>query len=245
MVRDPIAPPDIVTEAMLDGLPEPVRRYLTWSGVVGTPWIRTARIRQSGRFRMGLDKPWMPLSAEQVFTVDPPGMVWEARFRLYGLPLLTARDRYQDGQGHMFGKAAGLVTLFDDKTEKLTLGTQTRVLSEMIWFPTAYLSRSVRWTAVDDHSADVSLTDHGRTVSGRMRFDDDGRPVTFEAMRYRGAGDDYILTPWQTPNLEYGVRGGLNIPVHGLVKWILPEGDLVYGDFTIDAAEYNRPGDTV
>ena len=40
---------------MLDGLPEPVRRYMNWTGVVGRPWIRTAYVKQSGLFRLGLD----------------------------------------------------------------------------------------------------------------------------------------------------------------------------------------------
>jgi hypothetical protein len=243
MIQESLATGKIVTEDMLAHLPEPVQRYMAWSGVIGRPWIYTAYVKQTGRFRQGLDKPWMPMSAEQVFTVDPPGMVWNARFKMYGLPLMRARDSYRDGQGHMFGKAAGLFTIFDDRSEKLTLGTQTRLLSEMIWFPTAYLSDYITWTAVNDHAADVTLTDHGRSVTGRMFFDDLGRPKTFETMRYMGDRDTYTLTPWHTPNLEYGLRGGLNIPVRGTVGWALPEGELTYGDFTIVKAEYNRPGD--
>lgn len=245
MIRETTTPVDIVTADRLEGLPAPVRRYMEWTGVVGKPWIRTAYIRQSGHFRQGRDKPWMPMTAEQVFSVDPPGMVWKASFKMYGLPLMKARDSYKDGQGHMFGKAAGLFTIFDDRSEKLTLGTQTRYMSEMIWFPIAYLSDYITWTAVDDHSADVAMTDHGRTVSGRMFFDDLGRPTTFETMRYMGNGDVYTLTPWHTPNLEYGVRGGLNIPVRGTVGWDLPDGELTYGDFSIVSVEYNRPGDTL
>ncbi len=60
----------------------------------------------------------------------------------------------------MFGKAAGLFTLFDDSSDQLTLGALTRYLSEMIWFPIAYLGDNITWTAVDDRSADVTLTDH-------------------------------------------------------------------------------------
>jgi hypothetical protein len=115
----------------------------------------------------------------------------------------------------------------------------------MIWFPTAYLSDYITWTAVDDHSADLALTDHGRTVSGRMFFDDLGRPTNFEALRYMGDNDTYTLRPWFTPIEEYGIRDGLNIPVLGYVGWRLPEGELIYGDFAIDKAEYNRPGDRV
>lgn len=232
-----------ITEAMLDPLPEPVRRYMHWSGVVGKPWIHTAYVQQEGRFRMAADRPWMPMKAEQVFVTDPLAMEWRARFKMFGLPLFMANDSYREGQGRMFGKAAGVFTIFDDRTEKLTLGTLTRLLSEMIWFPIAYLGVNVTWTAVDEHSADVALTDHGRTASGRMFFDEMGRPLTFEAMRYQGKNGEYTLLPWHTPNLEYGLRDGLNIPVHGEVYWVEPEGKLTYGDFKIVAVEYNRPGD--
>lgn len=235
----------VITEEMLVALPEPVQRYMNWTGVVGKPWIRTAYVRQEGRFRMAADKPWMPMKAEQVFTIDPPGMEWRARFKMFGLPLFRANDSYRDGEGHMFGKVAGLFTLFDDRTEKLTLGTLTRYLSEMIWFPIAYLGENITWTAVDNRSANVTLTDHGRTATGRMFFDELGRPTTFETMRYMGNNGTYTLLPWHTPNLEYGVRGGLNIPIRGEVCWIMPEGVLTYGDFRIVEVVYNRPGDDI
>lgn len=245
MNKQDISNEGIVTEEMLARLPEPVHRYMRWTGVVGKPWTRSARVRQEGKFRLAADKPWMPMRAEQVFLTEPPGMVWRARFKMFGLPLFTAKDSYRDGQGHMSGKAAGIFTLFDDRSEKLTLGTLTRYLSEMIWFPIAYLGRHVTWTAVDDNSADVALTDHGRTVSGRMFFDEQGRPLTFESMRYQEKRGEYTLLPWHTPNREYGARGGLNIPVRGEVYWVMPEGKLTYGDFNIVDVAYNQPGDTL
>jgi hypothetical protein len=230
---------------MLGHLPNLAQRYMRWTGVVGRPWIRTARVRQEGRFRLAADRPWMPMKAEQVFTTDPPGMVWRARFKMFGLPLFSANDSYREGQGHMFGKAAGIFTLFDDRSEKLTLGTLTRYLSEMVWFPIAFLGDNVTWAVVDERSADVTLTDHGRTAGGRMFFDDLGRPTTFEAMRYKEDNGTYRLLPWHTPHTEYGARGGLNIPVRGEVYWVMPEGKLTYGDFSIVEVEYNRPGDDV
>lgn len=236
---------EVVTEDMLDALPEPVQRYMHWTGVVGKPWIHTALIRQEGVFRLAADKPWMPMRAEQAFTVDPPGFRWRARFKMFGLPLFSANDSYREGQGHMFGKAAGLFTLFDDSSEKLTQGTLMRYLSELIWLPIAYLGDNVTWTAVDERSADVALTDHGRTASGRMFFDELGRPVTFETMRYREDKGEYTFLPWHTLSTEWGQRGGLNIPVRGEVYWLMPEGKLTYGDFAVAAVEYNRPANAV
>jgi len=96
--------------------------------------------------------------------------------------------------------------------------------------PVAYLGDNVTWTAVDGHSADVTLSDQGRTAGGRMFFVELGRPMTFEAMRYQEKNGEYTLLPWHTPSHEYGLMGGLNIPVRGEVCWIMPEGKLTYGD---------------
>ena len=57
-----------VTQEMLNGLPEPVQRYLDYTGVVGKPWVNTVHLKQTGRFRQGLERPWMPMVAEQSYT---------------------------------------------------------------------------------------------------------------------------------------------------------------------------------
>lgn len=65
----------VIAEADLAGLPEPVRRWLRWAGVVGTEMPKTVRLTQEGRFRMGEGRPWVPFTATEVFTTDPPGFL--------------------------------------------------------------------------------------------------------------------------------------------------------------------------
>jgi hypothetical protein len=45
----------VVTEEMLADLPEPVRRYLRYAGVIGRPFPGTIPLRQKGQLRPG---PW-------------------------------------------------------------------------------------------------------------------------------------------------------------------------------------------
>ena len=92
----------LVTDEMLLNLPEPVQRYMAYTGVVGKPWINTVHLQQTGKFRLGFDRPWMPMTAKQWYTTNPPAFVWNARFKIAGLPLLRARDKYESGQGYMF-----------------------------------------------------------------------------------------------------------------------------------------------
>jgi hypothetical protein len=156
-----------------------------------------------------------------------------------GLPLLRARDRYAGGQGHMFGKLAGLITVFDARGDELDQATMIRYLNEIMWFPTAFLGENITWQAVDDQSAEVTFTDGGKSVSGRMFFDQVGRLTNFTALRYREMEGQYSLDPWSTPMTGYGVLAGLNLPLRGQAVWNLPEGDLVYADLEVTEVAYN------
>jgi len=233
----------LVTEAMLQHLPAPVQRYLRYTGVVGKPWVRTARVKQVGKFRQAADEPWMPMQAEQYFTINPPGFVWKARFKIAGMWLFRARDSYQAGHGHMFGKLAGLYTIFDTRGEQIDQGSLVRYLAEMIWFPTAFLGDNLTWQGVDDQSAQVTLTDSGRSVSARMTFDETGRHVNTIAQRYGDFNGKFSIETWSTPTLAYGMRAGLNLPIHNQVVWKLSSGDLSYWDGENTEVEYNQRGD--
>jgi hypothetical protein len=231
----------LVSENMLENLPEPVQRYMHCTGVPGKPWINRVALKYTGKFRQGLDRPWMPMSAKQVYTISPPSFIWDARFKVMGLPMLRARDEYSSGQGHMFARLAGLITVFDVRGEQLDQGTMIRYLSEMIWFPTAFLGENITWQAVDDHSADVQFEDAGKSVKGRLFVDDDGRPTNFTAMRYREIEGDFSLDPWSTPLTSYGVHAGLNLPTHGQAVWNLESGELTYAELQIEEIKYNTP----
>ncbi|HET7377374.1 MAG TPA: DUF6544 family protein, partial [Anaerolineae bacterium] len=72
----------LVTADMLQPLPEPVQRYLSYSGVIGQAWIDTVRLKYTGRFRLAADRPWLPIKAEQIYTTNPPGFRWKARLKM-------------------------------------------------------------------------------------------------------------------------------------------------------------------
>ncbi len=229
----------VVTADMLKGLPEPVQRYLTYSGVIGKPFVETVHIRQVGKFRPGFNQPWMDLSADQYYSVTPPAFIWDATLKMGGLPLIRIRDRYENGQGNMFAKMAAIYPLFDEKGDKLTQGAMVRYLSEMIWFPSAFLGENITWKAIDDHSAEVTLSDAGKSVSATMFFDESGRLVDLVANRYSQATDSFET--WSTPGDEFGELAGIQMGVRGRATWKLASGDFTYIDIQLTEAEYNRP----
>jgi hypothetical protein len=133
------AHPVLITEAHLLGLPEVVQRYLSYSRVVGKEIIRTVRLKQIGKFRQNAQQPWMNLDAEEYYSVNPPGFVWVGTMRKAGFPLVRARDRYRAGKGNMRLKLGTIFPIANATGEAMDQGSLTRYLSEMIWFPTAFL----------------------------------------------------------------------------------------------------------
>ena len=160
---------------------------------------------------------------------------------MFGLWIASGNDTYKAGHGHMFGKIAGLYTIFDARGDELDQGTMMRYLNEMTWFPIALLSDYVTWQAVDDHSFDVTFTDGGKSVTARFIIDEAGRLINFITKRYRENKGKYTLDRWTTPMTEWGIMAGLNLPIRGQAVWKLPTGDLPYADFKLAEVEYNEP----
>jgi hypothetical protein len=229
-----------VTEAMLESLPPPVQRYLSYTGVVGKTIPRTAYLAQSGRMRLGPGQPWLCLRAKQYYSAEPPGFVWDGTVRAGPVPVARARDMYLDGTGSMLVKALSLFSVVDVRGEEIDQGAMERYLSEMVWFPSAFLLGNVSFDAVDERSARVTLSDHGRSVTGTLTVDPDGRLTGFVAERYRMTGGGLDLETWWAPVTEYGELAGLRLPVRGKAVWRLADGDFEYIDVRVDELAYDR-----
>jgi Family of unknown function (DUF6544) len=231
--------PAIVTEAMLENLPEPVKRYLRYAGVVGKPIPRTVRLKQHGRFRMNPERPWMSITAEEYYSINPPAFVWIASAKMGSIPLFRGRDMYQAGKGNMNIRVGSVMTVVNAVGDAIDQGSMMRYLSEIIGFPAAFLCDNISFEAVDNHSAKVTLTDCRKTAAGTLFIDEQGRLTDFVALRYTDMNGKYELETWSTPITAYGEFEGLRLPSAGKAVWKLKEGDLEYVDVDITDIEYD------
>ena len=229
--------PTIVTEAELAAVPEPVQRWLRWSQVVGKPRPVTIRLKQEGQFRLAEDRGWMPYTAEQSYTTDPPGFLWSARFKMAPLLSIVGRDRYADGTGSIDMRLLSLVPVARKSGGALDQGAMLRYLNETMWFPAAALSPSITWSGIDANSARATMSHGGVTASATFLFDDEGRLTTMTAQRNND--DRGRPEPWSTPISEYGEFEGVRVPVAGEGTWMYESGDFPYIRLRITAIEYN------
>lgn len=234
--------PSVVTAEMLQGLPAPVQRYLTDTGVVGKPMASTIRVEMTGRIRQSEQQPWMAIEADEFYTVAPPAFTWHAVTKMAGLPLVRVRDSYIDGEGGLQVSLLGLYTMDDARGADVDQGSLMRYLNEIMWFPTAFLGDNITWEAIDDHSARVTLTDRGESVSAVLTFDEEGRLSNFIGERYREAGTPQsALLTWSTPITSYGEFEGLRLPTGGHGVWHLDSGEFTYIELQITDLHYNVP----
>jgi hypothetical protein len=236
-----------IDEGQLGSLPAPAARYLRWAGVLGKAPSRYARLRQRGRFRTDPRGRWMPLAADQYYAVDDPGFVWFAVVNPAPGLHLRVRDRFLDGHGEIDGRLMSILRVVHAEGDEVDQGALLRLLSELIWLPTAFLSSHVRWEPAEDPAqrdrfARVYLRVGEREVGGVIEVDEEGKPLDFRAQRYfvdeRG---DARLELWSTPIQQWGELGGFNVPTRGQAVWKLAEGDFVYVDLEITRVDHDVP----
>lgn len=233
--------PPLVEARDLESLPAPVRRWLEVSGAVGHARAATVRLKQRGEMRTGPDKPWMPVEAEQYFSVDPPGFVWRVHARMARVLPIAGRDRYTAGRGHMLIKVASLFTVADAVGPEIDQGALLRYLGEIVWFPSAALSDTISWSAIDDHSARATMRYGDVTASMIYTFDDRGRVVQQAAERYMTGVGPTRLERWVIPVTEWRKFCGIEVPSRGDAVWKLPAGDFSYYRWEIVDIEVNHP----
>lgn len=234
-------PAEVITEGDIAELPEPVQRYMRSSQLIGKTRVQTVRLKQKGFIRMKPDQKWIPLTAEEYYTVNPPAFIWYGRAQIMPFVSFEAIDRYSGGVGKMLAKLLSLVKVVDAAGTEMDQGAMMRFLNEMIWFPTALLNDSIQWEAIDPNSARATFAYGGKSVSAEFHFDEDGKLVNFVADRYRSVGKEFVLEKWSTPIDAYADMNGLILPVAGEAIWQLDSGDFSYIQLEITDLEYDNP----
>ncbi|HXY32403.1 MAG TPA: DUF6544 family protein [Gemmatimonadaceae bacterium] len=233
-----------VTEADLEHLPEPVRRYVRASGAVGYPRVHNFRVRMHGRFRGSRDARWFPIRAEQHNFVDEPARFFFLRGAMFGIPAV-AYHRYVGPSATMTVRAAALVPVARSSGREMDEGETVTMLNDMCMMaPATLISPSIDWVAVDSRTARATFTNAGHSVSAELTFNERDEMTDFVSDdRYQTSPDGRTATKlrWSTPIEGYRAFGPFRLASGGQARWHDAAGDWAYIDLTIDEVEYNVP----
>jgi hypothetical protein len=222
--------PAPVTDAETADLPPVVRRYLGFMGVIGRPRVRSLSARVAGRFRLRPRLGWMPAQAWQYNTNTEIARVFVMRVRLIGVIPMIGRDTYLGGHGRMLGRLLDRVTVVDGCGDEFDIGELTTYLNDAILMaPAMLLTPATRWSPMDQHSFEVSLTDGDHTVRARVFVDERGAPYDFSTTdRYAALPGGLVRAEWHTPVSGWHRVDGRAVPGQVAALWHLPDGPLPY-----------------
>jgi len=236
-------PPQYVSFDQLATLPPPVARYLQLALTPGHRAPQRVRLSQDGEMRLTHKrKAWKWFSAREYLQADKPAFVWDARVDLMPVADVRVVDNYQKGHAAMRVKLMSSLPIVEDEDRpELVQSALIRYLAEAVWCPNILLPRpELKWEAINDNSARVTLTDAGTSVSVVFHFNDRNEVEKVVAEdRYRELDGAYVPTRWTGFYKEYADRGDMHIPLKSAAQWNLSDEDFTYWRGRVRSIEYD------
>lgn len=207
------------SEARLDGLPEPARRYLRHAVAPGTPLASACRLRMTGVLTPAPGASPVELTATE--TIAPRwGFVWTARARMMGVPVLV-RDHYWRGEGGVAVTALGVVPVpLGGPSSDVARSARGRLVGEGVWCPTALVHPDVRWDDAGPDRACCTVEVDGEPVSVTLHVGPDGALHEVTLDRWGDPdGGAFGLYPYGFAVEAEGTFGGVTIPTEIRGGW--------------------------
>jgi len=203
--------------AMVNGLPEPARRYFHYVIYRGAPLTGAAEIYMHGELGLG-DKAsprYQPMKAKQILA-PPHGFVWQVRSGPAWLRI-SGSDGLSDGHSWSRFWLAGLLPVGRaGGTEDHRRASFGRMVGEAaFWTPAALLpGPGVTWMAVDVDTARAVVEFDGLSQSVDITVAEDGQPTMVVLPRWTDANADkaFRLQPFGGYLSEFRDFGGYRLP---------------------------------
>ncbi len=223
------------------GLPQPVKKYFSFSGVEGTNRVRFVKFKTDGQLKLTTDGNWMDGYAEEYLTIPNPSRNWIAEIKQSALITAYAHETYIEGEGE------NTVEFFAPSKFQVSHGYEYDIsglvtyLDDLILAPTALFSEKISWNQLTDSTAQLSITDYGHTISAICYFDESGRITKLTSSdRYRAVDDSAVQTDWTTTFKNYKQFNGFNIPTSIEYIWHLENEDFVYAKVDVIEVNYDE-----
>jgi hypothetical protein len=229
----------IISAEEVSLLPGIIQKWLRKSNAIGRPMPASVHIKQNGFMRTTTESEWMSFDAEQYFTIDPPGFVWNATIHADKIIDIVGCDKYENGKGNMLIKAVSLIPLGNSSGKEIDQGSMIRYMAEIIWFPYAAVSDYLDWEEIDSTHARVTMRYNDITASGIYTFNKDGLPIGFEAQRYGEFNGKFSKEIWSVATTSYRDFESIPIGTASEVTWKLKDRDFMWLKLIITDIEYH------
>ncbi len=228
---------DLVTEADLNHLPEPVQQYLRVSGAVNKPKIKNVRIVFDGEMR-GKGKDWFAFRSVQYNFFDEPTRLFFMKAKMFGMPVF-GYHAYKEKSASMKIKLFGLFTVMEAKGPEMNKAETVTVFNDMcLMAPATLIDKRIQWEAIDNRSTKATFVNGTNKISAVLYFNENGQLTNFTSDDRLDVNEQKQIR-FSTPVKNYKLIKGRTVPAYGETIWHYPEGEFVYGQFYLSEIDYN------
>ncbi|MGC5246744.1 DUF6544 family protein [Gordonia sp. DT219] len=202
--------------AMLDGVEEPVRRYLAHVVAPGAQLSASWTLTMTGSIRV---RARLRFAARQV--LDGASFTWRARVPSNRLRPLEVTDFYRGGTGGTSGRLLGR-QLFADTGPDVTRSAATRAVMESTMVPATLLPHTgVRWEVLSENAIRFRRPEVGDAEPVTVSIDALGRPGRVEALRWRADKNrPGRLVPFRATLSGERAFAGITVPEKIIAGWV-------------------------
>ena len=208
---------------------------------MGKPRIHNFRAVFSGKFRNGLEGPWMSFRSEQYNFFDQPARVFLMKASMYGLPV-EGLHLFRGETATMQIKVASVLQVVDAKGPEMNQGETVTLFNDLcLLAPAALIDKErIQWEDDGPLAARARFTHRGITISALLSFNEAGELTDFisnDRFSPRTARPSRA-TPGPR-RCKATTRRGPQVIGYGEAVWHTPEGEFSYGKFNLAEIEYN------
>ena len=228
----------LLTEIDIQTLPDPVKKYLRYTGSIGKPKVNNFKIEFTGKIRKDEQSEWMPFTCEQYNFMETPTRLFFMKATMKGLPI-GGYHCFKNGVAYMDIRLFSLFKVQYLDGDEMDLSETVTFFNDMCCMaPPTLIDKRIQWLEVVRNKVKASFTNNNITVSAWLYFNDKGELVNFIS-NDRYAGNTGKQFPWATPLKDYQEINGYKLAGNAEVIYSYPDKDLVYGTFKLIGREYN------
>ncbi|MBC7745650.1 MAG: hypothetical protein H7096_11155 [Flavobacterium sp.] len=228
---------DLLTEVDIASLPTPVQKYIRYTGAINKPKVKNMKIVFDGEMREK-GKDFFKFQSVQYNFFDDPTRLFFMKAKMVGIPV-PGYHCYQNERATMQIKLLGLFNVVNIEGVEMNKAETVTVFNDMcLMAPAALIDKRIEWTPIDSLSAKATFTNGVNRITAILYFNERGQLINFTS------DDRYAISVmkryrFSTPVKEYTQMNGRNIWKYGDAVWHYPEGEFVYGKFTLKSIECN------
>lgn len=228
----------LLTEMDIQHLPEPVKKYLSYTGCIGKPKVNNFKIAFVGKIRKNEQSAWMPFTSEQYNFMGNPTRLFFMKAVMKSLPV-AGYHVYKNGYAYMDIRLLSLFKVQYQDGEEMDKAETVTFFNDMCCMaPATLIDKRISWQVTGENIVKATFTNNGITITADLFFNEVGELVNFKSNdRYNTEAGKKL--PWATPLKDYKEVNGYKLAGYAETIYTYPDRDLTYGTFEVSSVKYN------